>query len=368
VRGKLVGAGLFLLVVAAYLDNVRGTLLPAVAQSLGLTYRMASGFLAAGNVAAVLATLGLFVLSRRVSDRRVVVLISVLVALCAGLSGLATGATSLMALGALVGGTIALCGAMSNILVIHGTDPTRRARFLCALHTMYGLGSLAAPLAAAALIGHYGRWQAPLWPAIASALVLAMAAAWLPPGGPSASDRGPVRGGATPAVLVTFAFYVAAETMISAWMVTDLVGSRGFSLPEAARVLSAFFFVMGATRALCFLSLPEARERAVMAGSLIAGLTCFTVGQLAWPPLLAGAGLVGPFFPILLARASRAHPEQSRAITLQILTVAQLSVGVAHLGVGALTDAFGISAAYWAAAGFMLIALGMTFFGRLSRP
>ena len=65
------GAGLLVLVVASYLDNVRGPILPAVSKALGVGYGSTAWFLVAGNLAAVGCTFLLIFLTRRISERAI---------------------------------------------------------------------------------------------------------------------------------------------------------------------------------------------------------------------------------------------------------------------------------------------------------
>ena len=104
---------------------------------------------------------------------------------------------------------------------------------------------------------------------------------------------------------------------------------------------------MGLTRGLCALGLSPHREVEAQWAGLAIPFFAIVAGHAgylwAWP--LAGAA--GPFFPVTMARVSRAFPEKTRALTITLLTSVQLALALAQLAMGRLTDAVGITNAYW---------------------
>ena len=57
-------------------------------------------------------------------------------------------------------------------------------------------------------------------------------------------------------------------------------------------------------------------------------------------------GLVGPYFPLVLARMSRLLPREAPSLTLRTLIIAQGTLAACHLGMGYLATTFGMAVAY----------------------
>jgi hypothetical protein len=115
---------------------------------------------------------------------------------------------------------------------------------------------------------------------------------------------------------------------------------------------------MGITRLLCFLSLSARLETKLMLGCLAFAAGFFVLGHGGFLWGFCLAGVLGPFFPLLLARISRVFPEVAAKLTIWVLTVVQGTLAVLHLTVGWLTDRWGITHAYQLPAFFLLLALG----------
>ncbi len=360
-RPKYIVCGLLLMLVDAYLDNIRGPILPVLSRALSLPYGLSSWFFAAGNFASVFCTFLMIPLSHRFGDRKLAGGICALGVVCALLGASVHGFGSLVVLAAIWGSTVAMFGTVANLLVLKGTDAARRARYFCGLHMMYGFGSVVAPGAVGAILGAGHVWYTPLL--ICSPVFVVMTGYFFlrfPREARSeAVEKKPFRLNRPQAVaLFTFSFYVGAEVMASAWMVSYLVESLHLPLPIAARYLTGFFLAMGVTRALCFVSLPAALESIVLAGSLFFSGLFFTLGHLGFLWAFPLAGVLGPFFPLLLARVSRSFPEESHNLTIGILTCVQLTLVACHLALGGSTDRLGIDTAYWFPLPLLAVTLG----------
>lgn len=358
-RNQYVGSGLFLMLVCAYLDNVRGPLLPVLSRELGLPYGMSSWFFVAGNFASVFCTFLLIPLSRLYGDRALAASICALGTLSVVVATRIEGFPSLVVAASLWGSTVSLFGAISNVLILKGTDVSRRARFFCGLHMMYGFGSLAGPGIVGALLAAGWTWRAPLW---WLAPVFLASTAWVLFTFPSGRDHGEMPPGAarlSPVqvkILLGFCAYVAGEVLISTWMTAYLTDVRKLPIATAASYLTGFFLTMGATRALCFLSLPPGLELFVLRASLVLSGALFALGHAGHLWAFPLSGVLGPFFPLYMARMSREYPAQSRALTLWVLTSVQLTLVLFQLFLGSFADRVGLATAYW----LPLVMLGVT--------
>lgn len=346
---RFIACGLFLMLVDAYLDNMRGPLLPVVTRVLSLPYGLSSWFFAAGNFASFFCVLLFIPLSHRFSDRKIAIGVCLLGIVCTMICTHVGGFVSLAVLATFWGSAVASFGAISNLLVLKGTDEKHRARYFCGLHMMYGFGSVIAPGLAGFMVESGYQWYSPLLICLPIFILLAVYFAWLFPHGSKADgvERRRFRlNRAQTIVVVTFATYVGAEVMVSAWMVTYLTDFRHLPLSLAARYLTGFFLVMGTTRLLCFLTLPPALERVVLAGSLVLSAFFFCLGHLGALWGFSLAGILGPFFPLLLARTTKAFPADAHNLTIAVLAGLQVALVPCHLLLGGVTDRLGIEASY----------------------
>jgi MFS transporter, FHS family, glucose/mannose:H+ symporter len=347
--------GFTLLLAGSYIDNIRGVLLPVLTNVLSLKYSQSSLMLVLGNFASVVFTVGLLWLIQNFSENGILKSLFVLGIFSAVFSFWVTNFSSFLILSICFGAIVSLFGGMSNLLVIRGTTRENRARVMCGLHSMYGLGSVFAPITASGFIDKGYSWQWPVLGVLPLCFLLLILILFLGKGDTAPPTvREPSRLGKQHIlILVTFAFYVAGECLACMWMPTFLIEHWKLSLTEAAPYLSGFFAMMIVTRSICFFSLKPAIEATVLILCLLASATFFFIGYNGVFLALAAVGILGPFFPLFLSRVGHAFPEQTRSLTLWILAVDQLTLSVLHLVLGRLTDSWGIKVAY-AVPGFLL--------------
>jgi len=342
-----IAAAFLAMSLASFLDNLRGPLLPLLSHRLGLPYGQASWFFGIGNLAAVVGLFTLLRYSERISDRALTIFLFFSASLASvALFAVNSFATFLLA-AVLWGATISLLGALGNTLMIHGTDVHKRGRFFCGLHMMYGLASFVAPFVVAQTVAKTLPFESsPLW---LLPFLLVLGGLGLKLGkkhGPTTAAPKHRLNTAQIWILILFGSYVAGEVLLSTWMVTYLVDFQRTPMTGAASVLSLFFLMMGLSRGLCFLSLPPAWEGRLLWVSISIALVGGIVGRFWWTPALALAGLVGPFFPLIMARTSRVFPEVARSLTLWILGTTQFTLVCAQWITGQVADRFGIQNAF----------------------
>lgn len=364
-RWGYVLCGLSVLFIGSFFDNSRGPLIPIFSHSLSLAYGTTSLFLVFGTFTAMIGTLTLIPLLRQFGSRRVTIGVT-WVALAGTLySYCVTGFVSLIVLAILVGFTVAAFGALCNVLMIEGTDLCYRGRFFCGLHTMYGIGSLVAPL----LVGYYSKRGLP-WPVVfATTIPFLLLLMWALHAVLPVKEVAHVESAGKMSrltriqwlIVIAFSIYVGGEVMTSMWMVTYLVEGHGMNVSEASSYLSGFFLMMALTRALCFMSLRPEHERWLLGGSLFVSILLLIWARSPGGPLwaLSLGGVLGPFFPLFLARVSRNFPVESKPLTIWILAGTQLTMCLMHLFVGRITDVLGIQIAYWLAPGLLTASLGL---------
>lgn len=358
-RWHYIVAGLWMMLLSAYLDNVRGPTMPLLNRVLHLQYAQSSWLLVGGYLAAIGMALGLLPLAKRFGERTLSLALAGLGLFAVSLSFVVSGLPSLVLFSVFVGCTIAGFGSLSNLLTLKGTTPEYRSRFLCGLHMMYGVGSFLAPLAVAAFVD-WG-WKSSFWIMIpAIGLLLAQLVLFVPTDNinETQAQSPSVRlSGVQLLVLFIFACYVAGEVMCSMWMVPYLVDVTGRSLQQSTSIAAGFFIMMALTRMICFFGMRPSREKWVMILCLVAGVASFIAGRSGFVIGFSLAGLVGPYFPLLLARVSNQFPEQMKALTLWVIATMQITLCVLHFSVGNLSEMLGVSNLYWLPVVFLSLAL-----------
>ena len=372
-RLGIVIAGFAALVLAAYIDNVRGPILPAITTDLGLGYGLSSLFLATGHLAAVFGTFSLISLLARWGERSVTLSVLGLSLLAMAIIPAVNGMTTLLLLAAVLGSVIAMLGALCNILVIEGAPGEIQSKYLSGLHTMYGLTSACASAIAGGILAAGWSWHYVFYICIPAILFFAGAIATRMPARISTTESHTAKTFLSPLQYLAvgaFGFYVAGEVMTSMWLVTFLMEAKRVpSVAEASLVLAGFFGVMTVSRAFCFFFYKVKWERMIVWGSLIIPLIALILGHLGSNWAFIGVGLVGPFFPVCLGRLSRIFPADWRSITVWILVVMQVLIGSFHFSVGQIIDRFGVELAFQlpiVLLGLAIILLWL-FEGRLSK-
>jgi len=314
-----------------------------------------------GNLVAVIGNLMLIPMLRRFGDKRVALTVIFLaVVTCLASYGVTNFFTmSLFAI--LLGGTLSCLSAFGSVFVIHGTDGARLARLFCGLHMMYGIGSFLGSMSVEFFLSLGFNWNAVFMAFLAPlSLLTAFLVFRIPseppqPGPPPTVPRGLSK--VQLVILVAFCIYVAGEVMTSMWMVTFLVEAKGLTVTEATPYLTGFFLMMAVSRGLCFLHLRPRHELPILIGCLVVSILCSALGHSGWYWGFSLAGLLGPYFPLYLARVNRSFPEQARSLTLIILGSVQGSLLILNLVVGGLTDRIGIRMAYWLPPGLLAVAI-----------
>jgi len=355
------GAGL--LCLAAWIDNLRGPLLPAITELMELDYAAASLIVALGNLVAMISTWLLMPLLNKHSLRQIggiVLMYTTLVCLSAFF---ADSKIRIFLWGAMVGGCLSTMGSLSNLYVQAGTEDGRRGQMMSALHSIYGLSSFFAPWLAGLVLADTSRWPYLFAAAAPFAAALAIYIQFFLKG---PIERTSDHDRAQPLSLepihilsvITLICYVVAETLTSTWLPSYLVREHNISLREASIYTSAFFAVMFVTRISCGLWATPRWHRALICASMISALICFVCGKwlgLIW--LLPAAGLFGPFFPLFVTWTSLRFPQRDRTVLLWTLSGMQAALALMNYVTGRIADTEGFEFAFWLPAIMMVVTL-----------
>ncbi len=342
--------GFATLLVVSFLDNARGPLIPVLLASLNIPYETAGLFLTVGNIAAVAATFLLGRALQRWGERRVAIWVCFVSTLPGLLAPWVEGRWLLLLLGLLLGAAVALLGSLCSILTVKGSPPLRTARYVSFQQVMYGVGSLTAPLVFSALIAGGKPWW---WLLSGSAFSLfALGAALirvlpqLPPEARAIERREDPLSRSQMLVVLMFAMYVGGEVLASMWMSSLLVAEQGLNPSDAAGSLMYFFIIMAVTRFMCFLWVKPRYETRVLTLSLLCGIVLSVLGQQGYAWALPAMGIMGPFFPLCMARLSARYPKNWRQMMIFVYAGMQITLALMHVSVGKIADQVGMKQAF----------------------
>jgi fucose permease len=355
------GAGL--LCLGAWVDNMRGPLIPAVTEILDLSYQEAALIISLGNLVAMVSTWLLMPILNRTSQKTVGLGVLIYTTLICASACLATTKMKLFLWGALLGGSISTMGSLSNLFVQSGAEDGRRGQMMSALHSIYGLSSFFAPWVAGVALSEPERWP---WLFVAAAPVAMGLAIFLqlkikkPMTDESQTQKTqPMTLEPLHMLAVTvLVAYVIGEVLISTWLPSYLVNEHRFSIRDASFYTSMFFAAMFVSRVACWLWSTPRWHRVIIWGSILVSLICFTLGRLTgWLWLLPLAGLLGPFFPLYVTWVSLRFPDRDRSLIIWMLSLMQAALAVINFAMGRLADYAGFNVAFWLPVVMMLCAI-----------
>lgn len=352
------------LLVVAFLDNARGPLIPVLLRQLAIPYETAGLFLTVGNLAAIAATFLLGRALQRWGERRVSIWVCFLAMLPGLLAPWVDGRLLLLLLGILLGASVALLGSLCSILTVKGSPRSGAGPYVSLQQVMYGVGSLIGPLLFQALIAMDKPWWWLLTAASGTLFLLGLSFIFiLPPSPPQASSA--ISSTEAPLqlrnllVILMFACYVGGEVLASMWMSSLLVAKQGKDPAEAARYLMYFFILLATTRFMCFLWVRPRHETKVIAVSLVLGISMSLLGQSGQSWALPAMGILGPFFPLCMARLSLRFPDNWRQMMIYVYGGMQITLALMHVTVGRVADHLGLDVAFYLSPLFLCGALAL---------
>ena len=345
------GAGM--LCLAAWIDNLRGPLLPTVVELMQMDYKEASLIISLGNLVAMVSTWLLMPILNKSSLKRTGVLILLYTSLVCAAALVVDSRLKILAWGALLGGCLSNLGSLANLYVQASASDSRQGQMMATLHSLYGLCSFFAPWVAGLALAEKTSWPYLFALTTPLAASLAFFIQFKIQGDVEAHDH---KNKKQPLTLqpihilavVTLICYVVAETLTSTWLATYLVKEHDFSITDASIYTSIFFALMFVTRILCGLWASPRWHRAIIWISLILALISFTCGRMFDAPMLLPlAGVLGPFFPLFVTWSSLRFPERARTLLLWTLSGMQAALASMNYLTGTIADASGFSVAFW---------------------
>jgi MFS transporter, FHS family, glucose/mannose:H+ symporter len=360
---QLLTAGGFLSFFAfGFIENLKGPLLPELLRSGDFNYRQGGTILLASYVGFILATIVAGILADVLSNRGVLFLAGVCLAIGCVAMGLSNTLPLLVLSMGIIGfglGAIELGG--NGLMVELHSD--QRGRYLNLLATFHGFGSLLVPMYAAALLTLKVHWQAiygsallivvPLtilfWPRakIVSVDSVAIGELEVKTGWNWKEVQQFAFTLEMAAYYVLIAAYVASELGVAAWIVEYLQQNRQFSVGGSSMVLSTFFGLIMTGRLLgAFVVEPFGYTRAI-AIALLGSSLCLAGGIFGPGPMIYLLPLSGLFmsivFPTVVAAASDLHQAHIGTILGILFAFAGVGGAVGPWTIGVVSDYAGLT-------------------------
>lgn len=257
--------------------------------------------------------------------------------------------------------------------------PAKGDAALVAVHTIFGLGLAAGPLAAAQFVAA-GYWPGFPMLLLAVALVLAAAGAVVPLPRDETADQGGARTAgalATPVLWIFLAVavvYAFAEGTFANWAVIYLRDGKGLDAGVAGLALSVFWGAMVVGRlsvSALLVRLPAGPVWLALPLLMIAAFQLLPYAETAalGIGLFAFAGLAcSAFFPLTIALVSQRFPRHVALVSALMIAALMVGVGAGSFALGALREAFSFEQLYRLSAVYPALALVLALMTRSRRP
>lgn len=256
-----------------------------------------------------------------------------------------------------------------NLLVAKATPETQRRQFFAGLHSIYGIGSLTAPLLLSTFMtfeltwSQYFQWLT-LLPALTLLLVLLKKKKFQLTDNvealPKLSLTAPVNLATRLAYGLLFGCYVASEIVVSSRLVVYLTHGHQFSGEQARLALSLFFLgLLGGRLVFTILPIKGSSQRWLITSCLTTiSVYALTRWVSAYYVVLTGLTM-SYFYPVAMDWLSKKFPKGLEWMTASVLTFISILLVFMHLGFGYVTDVLSIEAAMASVPIFQLICLAL---------
>lgn len=345
-------------------DNIRGALFPELIKFYNISNSTGSLSFALASAAAFVGTVISVLALRKIQLDKLITLAIFLMAvglLCMGLSA----QFNFYLLGTFIFGFgMGTTGVAQNLLIAENVEDRIKTKALSGLHGIYGLSSFTAPYIASRSpqffqnhlpkLGFLTDWRAAFF-ITASLCTMVLVTLLLTQPQPHFSsikpdeNAVPMPKAKKPFVFLSifFASYVGAEILLSTRLALYMRTYFNMSFEESSNYVTYFFiFLLIGRLFFAFKTINKPLKHQLNA-SLILSLVFFILGLVAHPFCLTIVGLtMAPFYPIAVAYISDITGPYKRKYLTFVMGVQSLFVILMHLGVGYLTDIFGLFYAF----------------------
>ena len=337
-------------------DNVRGPLFPEILKEFAVTDAQGAQFFALSSFLGFLGSYGVrfFLLKlHRVHTLQVALLL-----MTVGLIGMGSVAqfSWLLFFSAIFGLSLGIIGVVQNVLVTVGSLPHRRQRLLSGLHATYGISSFLAPLLVATITSWAGSWRYVFWSVAVVPFFLMFGAFFKKNENEKSSvsiEKFSIKEtGLEHAAQIYLGFslglYVLAEILISSRLALFIRRELGLGLQDSSYYLTGFFVGLLLGRGLFALVHFNFSLRRMLSVSLVLSVFCIIGGLVLHPFFLILSGAtMAPFYPLAVSYIHQHFESRIDSAVSSAMAIQSLLTVLMHIGVGYLTDIFGIAKAMW---------------------
>lgn len=347
-------ASLFTLGLA---DNIRGTLFPEILNQFQISNTLGSWLFATSSGAAFVSSITSTAYLRRYTISSLLFSGVLLLAVGLAIMGFAVNFSWLIVGSLFLGLGIGYMGVAQNLLVAESAEGKNRAKALSGLHGMYGLASFIAPLLAATTTQVFGSWSGAFYVVAGVSTAFLVTQLVITPNPkfivhvPKVDDveEGKKRVSKKALIMVSFffGFYVVAEILISSRLALYMRTYYQMDLIHSAQYVTLFFlFLLVGRASFAFIHLPFSLK-SQLNGFLIGTLIFIVLGLKIHPFFLALSGLtMAPYYPLCVSYISEISKGLSRTFLSVAMSFQSLAVVAMHLGVGYMTDHYGLAFAF----------------------
>ncbi len=360
----LILVGYLMLFIVAFLDTIRGPLLPILTTQLNLDYEQSSWIFISGNISAILMTLLMIPVLRKFGEIKISLFVSYLILLIFVLAFFVKNIFTLIIFSFCIGTAVSIVGALCNVFTLQGANGKYSLQIISGLHTMYGLGSLMSPLIAKWCLESNQDWPlvfATTLPLTLTLIFLLKNKINLPHHFDEKKMRLPINKNVL-LLLSGFSFYVVAEVMTSMWMTTFFVKTKFLNVQDASFFVAKFFIIFTLMRFLTTYFVQEKWISIFIFLSLFISLVSFTLAlcfqQMDFLPYTA---FMSPIFPLFLSKIKIEMPPYFKELMFWIVISVQVMMAFFHHFMGWMIESGSIRLAFYIPF-FSLIICGLSIF------
>lgn len=356
-------------------DNIRGPLFPELIRFFDISNAVGSLSFAFASGAAFLGTVASTFTLKKIQIDRFLIFAILLMGI-----GLATNAVApgyvIYILGAVIFGFgMGSMAVAQNLLIAENVPLEHQPRALSGLHSLYGLSSLAAPFLASRApqwFSHHApdlfimtQWRSAFY-ITAFICLLMFVFATITRAEPKfhhlvdeeahskkIKDKRPMY-----YMALFFAGYVAAEILVATRLAQYMRSYFGMDLEQSSNYVTYFFIFLLAGRWFFTMKHLKYPLKKQLTASLLLSIVSILLGLFVNPFFLALTGLMmAPFYPMSVAYISELAGPRTRTYLTTAMSVQCAFVIMMHVGVGYLTDVFGLFYAFGISLFLLLMSL-----------
>lgn len=346
-------------------DNIRGPLFPELLGFFSLSNAQGSWSFAVASTAAMLGNILSAWFIKKVELNKLLGFSMAVMAVGLLWMGLAADFTGYILGSFVYGFSMGMTAVAQNLIIAENIESEKQTKVFASLHSLYGFSSLTAPFLASRAPGWFADltgggnflsgWQSAFFiSSFFSLVVMLLVLMCQPSPALKSAHQNSAERIVSPAswkVMIWFAgffaFYVAAEILVSTRLALYMRTYFNMSLEESSNYVTYFFvFLLAGRLLLAFksFSMPIKKQLNL---SLVLSLVSLVLGLQLHPFFLTLTGLMmAPYYPLAVSYIAQVTGRENRRFLTFALSIQSLSVIMMHVGVGYLTDQWGLLQAY----------------------